>query len=75
MQEGSACGAAECIKCTMAADHGFEGILPYAAGGKGGPQFMNIEDVLKQTKGMEGDAAGGAADSEFADGLDEHDEL
>lgn len=44
-------------------------------GGKGGPQFMNIEDVLKQTKGMEGGAAGGAADSEFADGLDEHDEL
>lgn len=48
-------------------------------GGKGGgPQFVNIEDVLKQTKGKEaagGDASGGGAGADFDDGLDEHNEL
>ncbi len=42
------------------------------AGGKGGPQFMNVEDVLKRAKKAD---TGGAADADFADGLDDHDEL
>lgn len=42
------------------------------AGGKGGPQFMNVEDVLKRAK--KGDT-GATADADFADGLDDHDEL
>lgn len=49
--------------------------LPLHAGSKGGPQFMNIEDVLKQTKGKVGGEASGGAGDEFDDGLDEHDEL
>ncbi len=44
------------------------------AGGKGGPKFMNMEDVLKRTKGADTDA-GGDANADFADGLDDHDEL